>query len=352
MPESTVKPKRLATGKRIFTLFAENRQTLWLAGDHLLLQASSGYNERVRRFYFADIQSIVYARTNAGVAINVVCGVLAALLLIAGLVVANSLGAAGAAVVGVLALAPLAAMALNFAAGPTCTCVFSTAVQSERIVALNRLPKVERVMGQILPLIDAAQGRLNAETLAVMPVQAEPLGPARHALDGGGTATSALRHEPGNMHRACFALCLALGASHAADLFLDNSVKDIVDMLLFAAIVITALIALRRQAGSDLPIGVKSVIPVALGLLGCTFVSSFVISMYFFLQDPTHMIKENGQFLLPRDSLLTQVYLVAETILFALAGVVGMMRLARAGTARVPAADTPAAADSGGDASL
>ena len=332
MPESKPTMTKLATGRNLFALFVANRQTLWLAGDHLLLLSSTGYTERVRRFYFADIQSIVYARNNAGAVVSILCVALALLLAALGYMIAplGDISFVGV-FMAVLVTLPLFGLGFNLLAGPTCACVISTAVQTERVLALNRIAKAERVIGEILPLLDAAQGRLSPEMLAVDQPEAAAVEAGQHALEGGAGRVE-LRHEPGNFHRASYVLCLVSAASHAADIFLESGVKNVLDALLLAALMIVTLVAFRRQANSDLPGTVKNLSPVILALIVASFFASIYLGVYFLIMNPEHAFTRSGQIIMPRDSVVTQVFLLCCTIAFALSGVMGLMRLGRVRT--------------------
>ncbi len=363
---------KLATGRRLLAIFVANRQTLWLAGDYLLLQASTGYSERVRRFYFADIQSIVYARTSTGRDLSMVCAIIAALLVFIGFIVGSGENMSSVGLfIAALALFPLLGLGVNLVAGPTCACDISTAVHTERVLALNRITKVERVMGQILPHIDAAQGRLTGEMLGVDQPEANAVEAGRYALGDnvvrssisrepgtlqgrldaetpasdlrgtdfveagryaleGNAGRLELRHEPGTFHRVTYILCLVYAATNTADIFVFSRLKNSFDGLLFAALIICVLVALRRQANSDLPSTVKNLSKIILAMLAASFVAGIFIGGYFFILNPERAMMGAGQTLLPRDSMVTQGFLVGATIAFAIAGIMGLIRLGRA----------------------
>ena len=376
MPESKPTMTKLATGRNLFALFMSNRQTLWLAGDYLLLLSSTGYTERVRRFYFADIQSIVHARTGSGRDMNLVCAIIAILLVLLGGLVGSGEEMMNVGLfIASLALLPLAGLVYNVIAGPTCACVISTAVHAERVLALNRTAKVERVIGQILTRIDAAQGRLTAEMLGVDQTESDSVEAGLHALGGdavraglhpepgtlqgrldaeasaadpdgrdvvqagrhaieGMVGPAELRHEPGTFHKAAYVLCLVYAASHAIEIFISNRFYDaVVGNLLFIALVICGLVALRRQGDSDLPTTVKNTVPAILALQVLHFVCNALLVGYFIVLNPEQAMRGDVGALIARDSLVTQVYLVCGAMAFAMAGVMGLMRLARAGRA-------------------
>ena len=147
---------------------------LYLAADHLLLVASTGFTESYKRFFFRDIQSIRLRKTSAGMIINGVLGFFTALFALIG----ASVGGVAQGVLFSIAGLLLGLMALNFASGPTCVCEIQTAVQTRRIPPLGRLPRARKVIAQIKPLIEGAQetvapgemsGRIDALRQGIFP---------------------------------------------------------------------------------------------------------------------------------------------------------------------------------------
>jgi len=126
---------------------------LYLAADHLLLVASTGFTESYKRFFFRDIQSIRLKRTSPGM---IVSGVLGFFIAVFGLIGASVGGVAQIVMFSIAGLI-LGLMALNIALGPTCVCEIQTAVQTRRIPPLGRLRRARKVIAQIKPLIESAQ---------------------------------------------------------------------------------------------------------------------------------------------------------------------------------------------------
>jgi hypothetical protein len=135
---------------------------LYLGADHLLQVSSSGFTETYRRFYFCDIQSITLRKTIHGKLWNVV---LLPLAIVFGLVAHQEVGPtefvwwAGEAVFLVM-------LGLNIAHGPTCACQIRTAVQTRPLPSLHRLQRASKILAQLKPLIEAAQGTMPAEELS------------------------------------------------------------------------------------------------------------------------------------------------------------------------------------------
>jgi hypothetical protein len=147
---------------------------LYLAADHLLLVASSGFNESYKRFFFRDIQRLSVRCTNGRLWWNLVFGVpfgLCALIVLLGAIDISKRGfrpddflaLLGFGIPGFIFLCFLVA---NTILGPACICELQTAVQTRRLPTLNRVPRARKVIAQLKPLIKAAQEPMPPEELA------------------------------------------------------------------------------------------------------------------------------------------------------------------------------------------
>jgi hypothetical protein len=157
------------------------RSRLWLGSDHLLCVDSIWYSEDYKRFYFRDIQAIVIRRTDKGRIVNAVFGVLAVPPLIAALTTSG-----GWLVFWfIVAAFFLLLLLLNTLYGPTCVTHLRTAVQTEELASLGRLPRARKVLARLRPLIAQAQGELNpAEIPARMAELAKlPVGSAAAPME-------------------------------------------------------------------------------------------------------------------------------------------------------------------------
>ncbi len=139
--------------------------------EHCLISVrSSGYEEHVKRLHFKDIQAIVVSKSRRfGVSRRVIFGVL---LLLIGFLIAprffplltNELWA----LTGVLVLAWL-----SISIGASCRCRVYTAVSQEELLSIRRPWTASKLLTQLTPLIEAAQGTLPAgwhESLADHPI--------------------------------------------------------------------------------------------------------------------------------------------------------------------------------------
>jgi hypothetical protein len=144
-------------------LFQGRRVQLWEGEEHLLLVEWDGNREYYKRFSYRDIQAFIVRKTIEGRAIS---ALLAGVTILMGV---GALSVTGPFQVFFLCLLALFGIILlsNFLSGPTCKCVVRTAVQTEELFPLTRLPRYRKVMERIRPRIVEAQGQLTPEELAV-----------------------------------------------------------------------------------------------------------------------------------------------------------------------------------------
>ena len=131
------------------------RHRIYLCDDHLLLVGFDGFSENYRRFYLRDLQGLVVRRTSRRLWTNLVFGLTAGVLILAAGMPVDFVELAFG--LGLVAVVPLAVVVLNSLAGPTCSTVLQTAVQSTEVPALRRVGDFERCLARIQPLILAAQ---------------------------------------------------------------------------------------------------------------------------------------------------------------------------------------------------
>ena len=126
---------------------------VWLGADHVLLVRGHTWTESYRRFFFHDIQALLVRRTHAGKIWNAVWGGAAAFFAI----IALMLDGTASLVVAGLGAPFAVGLLVNLALGPTCACHIRTAVQTERLSALNRVRAARQFIARVEPLIAAAQ---------------------------------------------------------------------------------------------------------------------------------------------------------------------------------------------------
>jgi hypothetical protein len=150
-----------------FLQFTATSSRLWLGRDHLLLVDSNGYAETYKRFSYRDIRAITLTRTNRRAVWNCVM-----LGFAAGLgALALSLGGVGGAILASVAGLFVLLSLINVALGPTCVCHITTAVQTDELASLHRIPRTLRVLARLRPLLVAAQEQPAA---GIEPAGADP----------------------------------------------------------------------------------------------------------------------------------------------------------------------------------
>jgi hypothetical protein len=137
------------------------RHALYSEQDHLLCITGS-YTETYRRFFYRDLQAVMIRKTVAGFYMNVALGLLVVTFIALGL---RSFEWMFTSVYWILGLIFTIPLIINLWLGPTCECRFQTAVQFERVEALNRLKKARKVIQQIMPMIESAQGPFDAQEM-------------------------------------------------------------------------------------------------------------------------------------------------------------------------------------------
>lgn len=155
--------QRLTRNRSRFSVAVLSRTSLWLGSDHLLYVESNGYTETYKRFYFRDIQAFTVQKTPVARTVNIIFAVVTLLFLLFGL-----LSETPGLKIFLFVLAGLCGLILLFNAAPgaSCKCYVRTAVQTEELSALARLPRTRKVLDRIRPIITAAQGgELPPETL-------------------------------------------------------------------------------------------------------------------------------------------------------------------------------------------
>ena len=166
-----------------------SRCSLWLGRDHLLLIDSNGYTETYKRFYFQDIQAFTVLLTNRRMIWNCVFGGCTAIwMAIFGFISSEQTLGPPAVISFVIVLAFFAVpLLINNLLGPTCGCRIRTAVQTEDLYPLKRLPLTRRVLAQLRPHIAQAQTKLSINRGQTGTDSANEVIPSSKEVSSGGT---------------------------------------------------------------------------------------------------------------------------------------------------------------------
>ena len=161
---------------------------LYLGPDHLLQVTSSGFTETYQRYYFQDIQAIAYYHTVLGRIMNSILAGAAGIIFLGGLATGEPGAMIGFGIVSMIILIPLL---FNLAQGPTCYCYLTTAVQTVKLPSLGRMPRAQRIIERLQPLIAAAQGDWPAGAPGANPADVAPPPPPASS-----TSSSSLSPPP------------------------------------------------------------------------------------------------------------------------------------------------------------
>lgn len=267
------------TSRKGGSLLTVTRTTcrLWLGDDHLLqVESVGGYSETYRRFYFRDVQTISLHRTSSWYVSNAVLGLLFGASLVLTLAFRPN---AGAYVFGVLAGLFGLVLLANALRGPTCACHLQTAVHREELPSLRRRRNAEKVLAQLLPLLEQAQGSPSGETLGsqytglLAHASATPAVPGQFARLADPSVTP-------YRSRAHLVLCLALLADALADvlnIFLPGVPVVLLCMITGATLAVAVLVALVKQHRTDLRPALRALTWVAAGLVGLGYLTGYIM---------------------------------------------------------------------------
>lgn len=246
---------------------------LWLGDDHLLLQTWQGFSEDNARFYLRDIQALVAHRTGDGKVVN---AIYVTLLLGSFLFIGLSRWLTSPGIVIFAAL-----LVLSIAGGPTCHFYVRTAVNQRRLPAVGRMRQARRVMRELAPLIQQAQGPMDDDELRrrlaeVAATQAPPhlaaVPPVRAGVPAPGMAAAAPAQPRMYMGGAHLLLSLALLATSvmaAAAMAVEQAAVGVV--LGLTAVLLLGAWAASQQRQSPVPRGMRRTPWMALLLLAVLF---------------------------------------------------------------------------------
>jgi hypothetical protein len=261
------------------------RATLWLGADHVLLRhVVYGMSESYKRFYFRDIQAIIIRRTPRWLISNLVLGCLTTLLVLAyirtslkDIFQSDHFFARDHIALGIFTAFSVALLVMNLLKGPSCVTHIRTAVQLEELASLKRLRKVRKTLGILLPKIAERQGAFDAALIASATADHRPRQIASSApLLSSPTRRSSLAHA------CCFGLLLLGGAGAFVEYITPSTPSLIINTILLAGILMSAIWAVIRQSRWRLPRGVRPITwAVLLGYISGWYVVYLVMTMAY-----------------------------------------------------------------------
>jgi hypothetical protein len=183
--------------------------SVWLGADHLLLVRSTRFREEYKRYQLRDIQAIVVAKASR-FHISTRSAAIAALWMIAYVTTRGAESVTGipfATIFGILAAALLLAW-LVISAAFSCRCRIYTAVSGDELPSLYRTWTAHQFLSQVEPLIQQAQGTLDASWVQAAANRA--IGPSEAFADPRAAQSPSQVSRAGPSIIACGALIVAL----------------------------------------------------------------------------------------------------------------------------------------------
>ena len=317
--------KRLPGKKKGFLI---GYYTLWQGDDHLLQIYSRLGVEDYKRFYFDDIQAIVTRKTGTGRIQNIVIGALAGLFCLFAITSSGGWGFFHASV----AAAILLILLINVVKGPTCETVLLTAVQTEKLLSLNRLKKTETVMNRLRSIIEGRQGRINPDIFDQHSRSSSARRAGRPSGGGGKPGPDTPKHERGRTHLFLFALLVADGLIVAASFMFTHVALTLMGTAVTMLLGICVVVALVKQHQSNLKRTLRTLTWSALGYVCFSFITGYIISMVLAFRHPEILRNQWELFKLfsttsPWDSPLIMTVSIIAISAAALIGIPGLLML-------------------------
>ena len=296
---------------------ARTRASLYLGGDHLLSVHNSGYTESYKRFYFRDIQAIVTQKTGDGTLWSIFFSIFTAAWILIALIIDDPVLSIvfGWMPAGLF----LFSFIVNLFRGPTCKSYIYTAVTKEKLHSLGRLRNTQRVMNQVRPFIETAQGRLTAGELSEQAA----------VFTGTGTAVTKPRTLPreeitparsydGRFHEVLFYALFLFGLQDFMKFFVNHTVLSFVGWIMFFIVGVLVVVAIVKQHTSIMKREkwLVSITWATLGYLFIYFNVSYFITVFASLKNP-EVVQHDLQMIkiFARHSPMDNIYIVSFYIL-------------------------------------
>jgi hypothetical protein len=151
------------------------RHRIFAGPDHLLVVMHRGYSEDYKRFYFKDIQAVILRKTLRSMVHIIMSSVMLSVFLALigmGMYWKWDMVAIVMLAIGGAFFVPF--LLYELIRGPSCAVWIRSAVQEERLFALNRIRTARKAIRQINALLAESQGPLaeSAQSSAPPPIPA------------------------------------------------------------------------------------------------------------------------------------------------------------------------------------
>jgi hypothetical protein len=236
--------------------------------DHLLRVRRNPFSESYRRYYFADVQAIVFTELPNAAAFY---GYAAAALLV---LIASVLFYTRHPIWGVFcALSSLLGFFLGWRIAD-CACYLKTSVSTERLPSLRHRGNAAKAMAALKAEVERNQGHVSRDVLEAHPLVAH----ATRVVP----PTPALRHCGGQVHWILFAMMLVRGAMESISWSkrAPSVPLDIAEGVVGSVILLLVVLAAIQQHRSDLPLVIRRMVYVVLAWEVVIWLTSFAVSIY------------------------------------------------------------------------
>lgn len=254
---------------------------IWTADDHILLVESTGISERYKRFYFKDIQAIQIIKTRAGFIRLAVAAALLLICVVSGSVVYRYIPKPAFLIpFMVFGVFPILYIIRQVIKGPACKCRIYSSVREEVLSPVDTLKKADKFLAVILPRIEAGQGGLlpDSDIASAKNRIAGKTGPGH-----GDGNIRAPRKISKTIHQILYFLLIIMGILTIASVLAHSvAVLCVMAVLSFVALAFS-VVAVARQAGSFLPVRIKTVTISSLVCLIIHFFAGYIQYLYFFI---------------------------------------------------------------------
>jgi hypothetical protein len=260
-----------------------HRHALWQGSDHLLHVRRRAFSEEYTRFFFRDIQAVLFHQTGTWKILAAIFGVLAGLTGWFALL-SDTLGFqifwwALFGIFGGLTLG-------NWLLGPTCRCYLVTAVSRYHLPGLKRTRTVKNVMQRLRRLIQDAQRDIQIDTTE--PAESSPptassgnpfylrTSPAINPVE---TSQKPVKQYKGTVHLLLFWLLLLSATATGISLFLYNVGLIILYWISVLSVSLCVIIALIKQHGANMTSALKGITWGTFGYVAVSYITGYAFFM-------------------------------------------------------------------------
>lgn len=278
------------------------RSSLWQGSDHLLLARRRAFSETYTRFFFRDVQAILFHQTSTWKILIAIFGTLAALTGWFTLISDTS----GFQVFWGMFVTIFGGLSLwNWLLGPTCRCYLVTAVSRYHLPGLSRIRTVEKVMGRLRHLIQEAQRDIQIDTTEPesSPSTASSGNPfylrtSPEALPAE-TPHKAVKHYRGTTHLIMFGLLLVSAVVTGISLLFYNVGLVVLYWFSVISVSVCVIVALIKQHGTNMTLALKGIAWGTFGYVAASYITGYA----FFMVVTIKSVMEAGPQYAPQDEL-------------------------------------------------